>query len=268
MLVLLHDSLKNIFASRQCLQQCVLFMRALVSATCCVIDGHLTLGRIKAAIVYAVVTFSSLYHWRGDLSPSPTARKLEIPRVVSLFQASTSQSILWFEWKRSSTSSHLKESITSLFLIVKVWIQTELQNNGPLRRTNLLQHSKPGSRISVQYSLSLDVNFAPILADNFSWPKKSSTAPQRGLTSDGEDVPTSRQGTANQKNVHLELMLGQIANFCPAISRNTIVKNSTSVKSIWQAIRAHYGFQSTGAHFLDFSSIKVVPWSNFYPLIF
>ena len=52
-------------------------------------------------------------------------------------------------------------------------------------------------------------------------------------------------------------MLGQIANFCPVISRNTIVKNSTSVKSIWQATRAHYGFQSTGAHFLDFASIKL-----------
>ena len=52
-------------------------------------------------------------------------------------------------------------------------------------------------------------------------------------------------------------MLGQTANFCPVISRNTIMKNSTSIKSIWQAIRAHYGFQSTGAHFLDFASIKL-----------
>ena len=52
-------------------------------------------------------------------------------------------------------------------------------------------------------------------------------------------------------------MLGQIANFCPVISRNTIVKNSTPVKSIWQAIRAQYGFQSTGANFLDFANIKL-----------
>ena len=57
--------------------------------------------------------------------------------------------------------------------------------------------------------------------------------------------------------MHLELLLGQIANFCPVTSRNTIVKNSTSVKSIWQEIRAHNGSQSTGAHFLDFSSIKL-----------
>ena len=54
-------------------------------------------------------------------------------------------------------------------------------------------------------------------------------------------------------------MLGQIANYCPVISRNTIVKNSTSLSDIWQSIRLHYGFQSSGAHFLDFSDIKLEP---------
>lgn len=34
------------------------------------------------------------------------------------------------------------------------------------------------------------------------------------------------------------------------------MKNSISVKSI-QAIKAHYGFQSTSAHFLHFASIKL-----------
>ena len=112
-------------------------------------------------------------------------------------------------------------------------------------------------RQNLQYSLSLDANFAPFLVADFTWQKKSSTAPQRGLTDDGEGVPAAPRRTALQKNVHLELMLGQIANFCPVISRNTIVKNCTSVNAIWQAIRAHYGFQSTGAHFLDFSNIKL-----------
>lgn len=54
-------------------------------------------------------------------------------------------------------------------------------------------------------------------------------------------------------------MLGKIANYCPIISRNTIVKNSTSIESIWQAIRTHFGFQSTGAHFLDFDNIHLDP---------
>ena len=54
-------------------------------------------------------------------------------------------------------------------------------------------------------------------------------------------------------------MLGQVANYCPVVSRNTIVKNSTSIDSIWQAIRMHFGFQSTGAHFIDLSDIKLEP---------
>ena len=52
-------------------------------------------------------------------------------------------------------------------------------------------------------------------------------------------------------------MLGQIANYCPVISRNSIVKTSTSIESIWQSIRLHFGFQTTGAHFLDLADIRL-----------
>ena len=52
-------------------------------------------------------------------------------------------------------------------------------------------------------------------------------------------------------------MLGQIANYCPVISRNTLVKNSTSIQSVWNTIRAHFGFQITGAHFLDFANLHL-----------
>lgn len=78
---------------------------------------------------------------------------------------------------------------------------------------------------------------------------------------DAQDVPENsrRTLTAAQKVAHLELMLGQIANYCPITSRNTIVKNSTSIESIWQAIRTHFGFQSTGAHFLDLDNIHLEP---------
>jgi len=57
----------------------------------------------------------------------------------------------------------------------------------------------------------------------------------------------------------LELMLGQIANYCPIISRNTIVKNSTCIGDIWQTIRLHFGFQTTGGHFLDLDDIHLNP---------
>ena len=51
-------------------------------------------------------------------------------------------------------------------------------------------------------------------------------------------------------------MLGQIANYCPIISRSTFERNSTSLNGIWQAIRLHFGFQSSGSHFLDLAYIK------------
>ena len=69
------------------------------------------------------------------------------------------------------------------------------------------------------YTLSLDTNFAPFLADGFTWLKKTKAQPLRGLESDGETVPISRRLTARQKANFLELMLGQIANYCPIISR-------------------------------------------------
>ena len=114
-------------------------------------------------------------------------------------------------------------------------------------------------RHNLQYTLSLDPNFAPYLIDGVTWSKKTTTAPLRGLEDDAEPIPEAQRRTAAQKATQLELLLGQIANYCPVISRNTIVKNSTSLSTIWQAIRAHFGFQSTGAHFLDFNDIHLEP---------
>ena len=110
---------------------------------------------------------------------------------------------------------------------------------------------------NIIYTLSLDPNFAKFLVEGITWLKKSNTTPLRGFTNDEEPILQADRRTALQKVVHLELMLGQIANFCPILSRNTFIKNSTSINSIWQAIRLHFGFQSSGSHFLDFAEIKL-----------
>eukprot|EP00794_Sanderia_malayensis_P001407 gene1407-1555_t len=112
-------------------------------------------------------------------------------------------------------------------------------------------------RQNLQYVLSLDSNFAPFLVSGMVWEKKSRTSTTRGLTSDGTSVPEPQRRTAQQMVTYLELMLGRIANYCPIISRKTITHNSVSIDSIWQTIRAHFGFQSTGAHFLDLSEFKL-----------
>ena len=87
-------------------------------------------------------------------------------------------------------------------------------------------------RQNLLYTLSLDSNFAPFLAEGFMWGKKTKADLLRGFTDDGEDVTEANRLTAQQKVNFLELMLGQIANYCPIIARNTLVKNSTSIHSI------------------------------------
>ena len=114
-------------------------------------------------------------------------------------------------------------------------------------------------RQNLIYTLSLDPNFAPYLVDGVQWTKKTRADQYRGFQNDPNTVDEALRKTRAQKASMLELMLGQIANFCPVIARNTIVKSSTSVSSIWQTIRLHYGFQNTGAHLIDFSSLKLEP---------
>lgn len=114
-------------------------------------------------------------------------------------------------------------------------------------------------RQNLLYTLSLDKNFALFLITGSWWDKKTKNTPFRGFADDDESIPEGIRLIRMQKVNILELMLGQIANYCPVISRNKIVKNSTSVDKIWQTIRLHYGFQTTGAHFIDFDSIRYDP---------
>ena len=68
------------------------------------------------------------------------------------------------------------------------------------------------------------------------WGENTKADPLRVLTDDGEDVAEANRLTAHQKVNFLELMLRQIANYCPIIVRNKLVKNSTSIQSIWNTI--------------------------------
>ena len=102
---------------------------------------------------------------------------------------------------------------------------------------------------NILYTLSLDQNFAPFLVGNVQWQKKSKASPSRDFTNDGEDIPERIRKTKEQKSSLLDLLLGQIANYSPLISRNTVIRYSTSIEQVWQNISSHYGFQTTGDHF-------------------
>ena len=112
---------------------------------------------------------------------------------------------------------------------------------------------------NLKYILSFDPNFADFLTDRSLWGKKTNATPLRDCPNDRESVPAARRRTAAQKVTHLETMLGQITNYAPVISRNSIIKNSTSISGVWQTIRQHYGLQLTDSRFMDLANISLKP---------
>ena len=99
-------------------------------------------------------------------------------------------------------------------------------------------------RGTLMYVLSFDQAFAPFLISGKFWQKKQKNNPLRGLA-DAQEV------------IQLEQLLGLIANYCPIIHRNQFIKNSTSIDHVWQLIRTHFGFQSSGSNFLNLSDISL-----------
>ena len=83
--------------------------------------------------------------------------------------------------------------------------------------------------------LSQEEIFTPFLRPNATWGKKTRKSPFRGFT--GPDAANS--------SAILELMLLRIATCAPAVFYHTIVKNSTSLESIWQAMKRYYGIDES-----------------------
>ena len=106
---------------------------------------------------------------------------------------------------------------------------------------------------NLTYSLSLDARFAPLMQDDATW--EDGDAVDHGYVDD--PVDNANRQTAAQKVRLLHLMLGQIANYCNVIARHQIIFESTSLESIWDMIREHFGFNVTGSRFLDLSSIRL-----------
>ena len=105
------------------------------------------------------------------------------------------------------------------------------------------------------YNIRADANYKAFLAKVTTW-RKSGSATNRGMVDDTEGA--NRQ-TAAEKCETLNMILEGIANYCPHISRTFLVKQTTSLNDVWQKIREHYGFLSTGGHFLDISAIRQEP---------
>ena len=79
--------------------------------------------------------------------------------------------------------------------------------------------------------------------------------PTRGLHNAVASVPESEHRTAAQKNIQVDLMLGQIANYCVVISHNSNEEIYISCSNL--AKDQEPRFLSTSAHFLDLISITL-----------
>ena len=119
------------------------------------------------------------------------------------------------------------------------------------------------------YTLGLDNRFTRYVNDGEGWEDGESV--NHGFVDDVAvqianpegggliDDPAQVIQTATDKVRILHLMLGQIANYCNVIARHQIIYESTSLDSIWDMIREHYGFHVTGQRFLDLSAIRLKP---------
>ena len=112
----------------------------------------------------------------------------------------------------------------------------------------------------ILYHLSLDSQWSRFLPPDGvhkTWEMKTTAQPYRGLPADGAPIKEADRLSASQKNTQLELMLGYIAGYASVISRNSIVKTSTSLNDVWQKLREYYSFASSGSQFLDLAAIRL-----------
>ena len=92
-------------------------------------------------------------------------------------------------------------------------------------------------------------------ADLGKW--QSSAVENRGYTNDDGDVAENIRMTAVQKQTYLKVLLGSISTFAPVISNKFITDQATSINEIFEKLRGHYGFRSTGGRMLELAQFTL-----------
>ena len=105
---------------------------------------------------------------------------------------------------------------------------------------------------NLYYTLKKEENYAPYL--DSTWQKHTHENPFRGFTDDGSG---GKKKEAKVKQLHD--MLEYITQWVPHYLENDIMKNSTSLNSVYKFIRKYYGFKQSETQFMKFSAIKREP---------
>lgn len=96
---------------------------------------------------------------------------------------------------------------------------------------------------SVMYNLRLDGDFKEYLGANYVFGKKTKAKPHRDVIPTRVDTPKS----AEDKCAEIDFMLEQIAQFCPMIPHNDIIRDCGSLNEVWQVVRLHSNIETSGA---------------------
>lgn len=110
-------------------------------------------------------------------------------------------------------------------------------------------------RHSVVYNLRLDGEFKPYLKEDFEFGVKTKLKPSRNL----KDTTGENAKTKEEKCSEVDFMLEQIAQYCPKIPHNDIVRDCGSLADVWQVIRLHSSIETSGALLNDAWNISRLP---------
>ena len=96
----------------------------------------------------------------------------------------------------------------------------------------------------VMYNLTLNPLFKPYLKPGAKFGTKTNAKQTRDLTDDtGEDALTKEE-----KCIHVDLMLDQIANWvADVLPRHNITRDCGSLDDIWEMIKRNYDLETTGS---------------------
>ena len=107
-------------------------------------------------------------------------------------------------------------------------------------------------KANVLYGLRLNSDFRDYLDDSFEFGRKTKQSPYRNLqdiykkefVTEG-DPPEKKEvlvkiKSKEERAVEVELLLEQVANYCPHVPRTDIVKDCGSIKEVWRTICAFY----------------------------
>ena len=101
-----------------------------------------------------------------------------------------------------------------------------------------------GWKNGILYNFRLDPEIKPYLKSDLVFGVKTKTKPNRDLKNSGSGDNVI---TAEDQCEIVDMMLMQIANYCPTIPYNDIVLDCGSLKDVWQTIRLHSNIESSGA---------------------